>query len=111
MIEYWLALIGSVVVASISQMLLKKAALIEYENHIKEYINVWVITGYFFMFLSTMLSIFAFTKLEYKNGAIIDSLGYVLVMILGRAIYKENITRNKIIGIIIILLGILIFYI
>lgn len=111
MTKYWLFMICSVLVASISQMLLKKATLIEYKNHIREYLNVWVICGYLLMFVSTILVIFAYKGLEYKNGAVIDSLGYIFVLVLGRIFFKENITKNKITGVILILIGVIIFYI
>ena len=49
MLKYWIALFAAVVLSSFSQMLLKKAAQIKYENVIKEYLNPWVISGYFLL--------------------------------------------------------------
>ena len=49
MLKYWLALFGAVVLSSASQMLLKKAAGISYKNVIREYLNPWVISGYFLL--------------------------------------------------------------
>lgn len=63
------------------------------------------------MIVSTILTIFAFKSLDYKNGPIIESIGYVFVMILSSIILKEKITKKKLIGNILILLGIMVFYI
>jgi uncharacterized membrane protein len=42
-----------------------------------------------------------------NQGPVIESLGYVIVMILGRIFLSEKITRNKLIGICLILAGVL----
>lgn len=106
-----LLLIFSVLIASISQILLKKSSEKEYSSFIKEYLNPYVIIGYGMMVLSTILTIFAFKGLDYKNGPIIESIGYIFVMLLSWKFLKEKITKKKIIGNALILLGILIFYI
>lgn len=106
-----LLLIFSVLIASISQILLKKSSEKEYSSFIKEYLNPYVIIGYGMMVLSTILTIFAFKGLDYKNGPIIESIGYIFVMLLSWKFLKEKITKKKIIGNALILLGILVFYI
>ena len=63
------------------------------------------------MVVSTILTILAFKGLDYKNGPIIESVGYVFVMVLSSIILKEKITKKKIAGNLLILLGILVFYI
>lgn len=104
-------LIFSVLIASISQIILKIGSTKEYKSLIREYLNVYVIVGYMMMIVSTILTIFAFKSLDYKNGPIIESIGYVFVMILSSIILKEKITKKKLIGNILILLGIMVFYI
>lgn len=107
---YIILLIASVSVASVSQIILKRASMEEHSSFIKEYLNLKVIIGYGLMFVSTVLTILAFRKLDYKNGPIIESIGYIIVMILSRIFLKEKITSRKVIGNCIILLGITIFY-
>ena len=109
--SYVFLLIASVLIASCSQIILKKSASKEYSSIIREYLNVRVIVGYGMMFISTILTIFAFKGLDYKNGPIIESLGYIFIMFLSRIFLKEKITKKKIIGNSLILLGILVFYI
>lgn len=107
----YLILITSVVVASVSQIILKIASTEKYDSLIKEYLNFKVIIGYFLMFTSTILTIIALKNINYKNQPIIESFGYIFVMILGRCFLSEKITRNKVIGNSLILLGIFVFYI
>ena len=107
---YFLLYFLSVVVASFSQILLKKSASKQYSSFIREYMNPYVILGYGMLFGSMLLTITAFKGIEFKNGAIIESLGYVLVIVLSRIFFREKITRNKIICTVCILCGIIIYY-
>ena len=105
-----LLLVLSVVVASLSQILLKKSAEKSYPSLLREYLNPWVISGYGLMVVSTLLTVGGYAGLEYKNGAVIESLGFVLVMLLSRLFFREKITKKKLIGNALILLGIAVFY-
>ena len=91
--SYVFLLIASVLIASCSQIILKKSASKEYSSIIREYLNVRVIVGYGMMFISTILTIFAFKGLDYKNGPIIESLGYIFIMFLSRIFLKEKISK------------------
>jgi len=103
-------MIGAVLISAISQMFLKASANKTYESKIKEYLNPQVIIGYSLMVLSTLCVIYAYRGIEFKNGAVIESLGYLLIMILSRLFFNEAITRNKIVGNLLILLGVIVFY-
>lgn len=108
--KYMMLLVLSVVVASFSQILLKKSAGKVYESVIREYLNVFVIVGYGMMVVSTLLTVGGYAGLEYKNGAVIEALGFVLVMFLSRIFFGEKITKKKLLGNSLILLGIFVFY-
>ena len=109
--SYVILLIASVLIASCSQIVLKMSASKQYKSIIKEYLNLRVIIGYTMMVISTILTILAFRGLDYKNGPIIESLGYIFVMILSRMFLKEKITKKKVLGNALILIGIVVFYI
>lgn len=108
--KYWVLMFTSVIIASLSQVLLKKSAKRTYDTFIKEYMNPYVVVGYVMMVFSTVLTILAFQGLEYKNGPIIESLGYILIMFLSLFFFQEKITVRKVIGNLLILIGIMIFY-
>ena len=106
----YIILIVSVLISTCSQILLKKASDMEYSSKIKEYLNWRVIVGYGIMFASTILTIIAFKGLNYKEGPIIESLGYIFILFLGNWFLQEKITKKKIIGNALILAGIAVFY-
>ena len=111
MSKYIILLVLAVVVSSISQIILKKSASKTYNSIIKEYLNLYVIIGYGLMVLSTVLVVLGLKGVPYKNEPIIESLGYIFVMILSNRILKEKITKKKLIGNLLILIGIIIYYI
>ena len=107
---YVAAMLGAVCLAAASQMLLKKAAGMVWPSPLREYLNVWVVGGYGLLALSMLSVIFACRGLEVKNIPVLESLGFPLVMLLGRIFYNEKLTRGKLIGTALILLGIFVFY-
>lgn len=100
----------SVLVSSLAQICLKKAAMKQYSSFAAEYLNPWVIAGYGLLAASTLLVICAYRGMHFKNGPIIESLGYVLVMFLSWLFFQEKIGKRKAIGYALIVLGACIFY-
>ena len=107
---YLLILILSVVVASFAQILLKKSDAKTYSSPIKEYLNVYVICGYGMMFLSMFITVMAYRGLDFSNVPVVESLGYVVVMLLSYLFFKEKITKKKLLGMAVILCGIFVYY-
>lgn len=106
----YILLLSSVTLASFSQILLKAAANKTYTSFIKQYLNVYVILGYGLTFTSMILTMLAYKNLQYKIGPVIESLGFIIVLVLGRIFFNEKITLKKLIGICLILFGISIYY-
>ena len=98
----------SVLIASFSQILLKKGADRHQAGLCREYLNIFVILGYGLFVLTTLITILALKDLELTYLPAIEALGYVFVMILSYFILQEKITLRKIIGNFIIVVGILI---
>jgi len=107
--RFGFAMLVSVMVASFSQVLLKKSALKKYDNVLKEYLNLYVICGYGMLFGSMLLTVYAYSGMAYKNGPVIESLGNVFVLLLSYFIFKEKISVRKLVGILCIMSGIVIF--
>ena len=107
----WILILTSVIVSTFSQIILKKSAKKQYSSALREYLNPYVISGYGMMVLATIFTILAYKfGLEYKSGPVIESLGYVLIMFLSLAFFGERITKKKLIGNALVVLGIVIFY-
>jgi len=109
MSKYVLILITSVFIASISQIILKKSASKTYKSVIREYLNIYVISGYGLMVIASILTVIGLKGVPYKTEPIIESLGYIFVMIFSNLILKEKITKKKLLGNGLILLGIIIY--
>lgn len=106
---YILLYLFSVLVASLSQVILKKSALIQYETHIKEYLNHYVIIAYVFFFSSSFLTTLAYKSVPLTLGPVLESTGYIYIAILGVLVLKEKLSKRKIIGNVMIILGIFVF--
>ena len=106
---FFLVMIFVELLASVSQVLLKKSAQKEYPSRIREYLNVLVIGGYALLVLSMVIGIFCYKHLGYMGTVILEPIAYILVMFLSRLIFGEKITTRKIIGMCLIIGGIIIF--
>lgn len=100
----------SVCIASFSQVMLKMGAGKKYNSKIREYLNVYVISGYGMLFVSMLLTIVAYSRLSYLSVPVVEAVGYVLVPVLSYFFFKEKLSRRKIVGILFILAGIFIYY-
>lgn len=108
--SFMIVLVVSVVIASFAQILLKKSAEKSYSSPLREYLNPYVICGYGLMFLSMFMTVTAYSGLDYTNVPVIESLGYVMVMILSYFFFREKITKRKVLGMVIILAGIFVYH-
>lgn len=106
---YGLVLLG-VVVASFAQILLKKGANRVHISLIKDYLNAPVILGYFMMTSAVVLSMIAYRGVSYMNIPVLEGVGFVLVPVLSFVFLGEKFTKNKVLGIIFIFIGIGVYY-
>lgn len=97
------------VVSACSQMLLKKSSQIKRKSVIREYCNFYVICGYGLTFLCMILMVIAYRGLPLKYGAVLESLVYFYVMVLGRLFFGEQLTVRRIAGNLLIVAGVAIF--
>lgn len=107
---YFLLMIVAELIASASQILLKKSAEKEYPSFIREYLNLLVIGGYGMLMVSMVISIFCYDGLGYMGVVVMEPLGYIIVMLLSRLVFKEKFTARKLLGMVLILGGIAVFY-
>ena len=103
-------LVLSVLIASFSQILLKKSAQKTYSSFIREYLNPYVIFGYGMMFVSMFLTIIAYAGMEFTNVQIVEATGYIMVLILSYFFFREKITKRKLLGMLFIFGGIAVYY-
>ncbi len=98
-----------VIISSIAQILLKESANIERESKLKEYLNFKTIFAYGIFFGATLCTLFAYKYIPLTLGTILETSGYVFIAIFSYLFLKEKIGKKKLIGLITIILGVLIF--
>lgn len=106
---YVLIILLSVFISSISQAMLKKAALKTYPNIIKEYLNPQVITAYIMFFATTILVVVAYKGIPLSLGPILETTAYLYITLFGIFIFHEKLSALKIAALGMIVLGILLF--
>ena len=96
-------------ISAISQVILKKAAGKTYENKIREYLNVPVIVAYSIFVMATLLSVFAYKVVPLSMGPILEATSYIYITIFGVTIFKEKLTVRKVVALITIIIGIVVY--
>lgn len=102
-------LLVSVLISSVSQIILKKSALKKYPTKLAEYLNASVISAYGLFFLSTILTMLSLRHVPLSMQPILESVSYIYISVMGYFFLKEHFNRRKILGIVLILLGILVY--
>ena len=106
---YSAIMIVSVFISSISQILLKISAKKTYLSKIREYLNPYVILGYGLFFGCTLISMYALKVVPLSMSPILEATGYIFVSALSFLFLKEKLTRRQVVGIILILIGIVVY--
>ena len=106
---YWVVILG-VVVAAFSQILLKKGAMRPHISFIRDYLNAPVLIGYIMMAASVVCSMIAYRGVDYMTVPVLEAIGFILVPILSFFFFKEKFTKNKVLGILLICVGIAVYY-
>ncbi len=102
-------LLLSVFISSVSQIILKKASQRIWKSRLAEYLNVYVIGAYSLFFLSTVLTMLSLRHVPLSMQPVLESTGYIYVSVMGYFLLKENFCRRKVLGILVIILGILVY--
>ncbi len=108
-ILFMLIFVFGTFISSVSQIILKKSANIEYPSKIREYLNPRVILAYAIFFGATLCTILAYKKIPLSLGPILESSGYIFVAVLSYLFLKEKISKKKLLGLSVIIIGILIY--
>ena len=107
---YVLVLISSLLGVA-SQMILKRSARKNYPSWWREYINLWVIGGYGIMVLSLLINLWAIhIGVLAQEVSIIECINYLLIPLGAWWIFKEPITKRKMVAIGIIIVGVIVFF-
>lgn len=109
MVYYAGMLMMGVFLSSISQVMLKKAAMKQHTSPLSEYLNPLVIFAYIIFVGTTFLSIYAYKGIPLSMGPVLEATSYIYVTFFGTVIFGERIDGRKLAGVILIVLGIIVF--
>lgn len=93
-------------VSALSQLILKKAADNPKYKGVATYLNFPVILAYALFFGCMLLNVVALRTLDLTIASVLEASGYIYVMLLSYFFLKEKISKRKLIGNLVIVLGI-----
>lgn len=107
----YLAVVTGVLVCSLSQLLLKTSARKKHRSPIFEVVNPYVMVSYLIFAAALVTNIWAMSRgVQLKEVALLESLGYVFVPLFAFLFLKESISKRTICAMLMILSGIIVFY-
>ena len=107
--SYVIFFLFGVFISSCAQIILKISSKEEHKNIVSEYANIKVMSAYSMFFAAVFINVIALKGIELKAAPVLEAFGYIFILILSSIILKENITKKKIVGNLIIIVGIIIF--
>ena len=93
-------------VAAVSQLILKKAADNPKNSGFRAFLSAPVILAYGLFLGCMLLNVVALGTVELSVTGVLESSGYLYVMLLSHFFLKEKMTRRKLMGNALIVLGI-----
>lgn len=103
MIVYFICLLIMTVLGSVASLFLKKASGTDGILAMIKNVNLYI--GGFLYLVSAILNIWLLRYLEYSVVLPLTSLTYIWTMVFSYMILKEKITKKKICGVFLILIG------
>ncbi len=108
---YYLIVIIGVLACSVSQLFLKKSAIEEHRTIVGMMLNWRVVLSYSVMLITLIANIFAMRNgVLLKDMPVLEASGYIFVPLLSWLFLSEKLTKNNIVAILLIIIGIIIFY-
>lgn len=106
---YSCILVGSTLISSLSQVMLKKSAQKTYPSKLREYLNPLVIIAYSMFFGCTLLGMYALKAVPLSMSPILEASGYIFVAVLSFIFFKEKLTKKQLVGMALIIGGIVVY--
>ena len=92
-----------------SSVAMKVSANRSHKNHIREYLNIYLALAYGLAVISLLLTNVALTSLDLKFSPVFQAVKYVFIWVFGVLLLKEHISKRRLLGITVIILGIIVF--
>ena len=106
---YYVLMFGVIVFTSIAHLLLKKGSDRPSNSKTGMYTNPYSLAAYAVFAGVAFLSIYAMKGFDLKVFFALNSFTYICIPVLSFVFLRESCTQNKLIGIIVITIGVIIF--
>lgn len=106
----YLIAVGATIVSAFSQLLLKRSAnhTTGKENFLQKFLNPRVIVGYALLFGALAMNSIAFRYVDMAMIPGITALGFVWILLIAIFVLKEKPTKSRILGTLIIIVGVVV---
>ena len=91
--------------SAISHVPMKKSAQKKYKSKLAEYLNFQVLFAYFLCGMTTVCTVIAYKEVPLSVGGVLSTLEYIFVAIVGVCFFKEKISKQKMMGLVLIIFG------
>ena len=108
-LPYALLSVLGVFLSSVSQVMLKKAAMRKHKNIWQEYCNPLVIFAYAIFFSTTLLGVLAYKGMPVSLGPVLETTAYLYITFFGVTIFKERLNAKKVLALFMIIAGIVVY--
>lgn len=101
----------AVFLTGIGQVLMKIGARNENDSttFLAEYLNIYTISAYTILIIVTVISVIALLEIPLKLFYAIASLNFVVIVMLSWLFLKEEVNKGIAVGVVLIMLGIMVF--
>lgn len=107
--KYACILLAGIFISSLSQVILKKAAMKQYHSPVREYFNLKVILAYMMFAVSVFCTVIAYRGIPLSMGAALESTGYLYITFFGVKIFNEKMNIRKWTALAFIVTGIIVY--
>jgi drug/metabolite transporter (DMT)-like permease len=97
------------IISAFAQILLKKSSGEKHKSVFREYINAKVICAYFIFLAATFCTIVSLSKIPLSWTGVLGASEYIFIIITSRIFLKEKPSRKKLLGLVTIIIGIIVF--
>lgn len=95
---------------AVSQIILKKSAEKTKEmKFFQKFLNKSILIAYIIFGLVCLINIYAYRGVDFKYGGSINAIGQIFVLVLSASFCNERLSKNRVVGSVLITLGILIY--
>ena len=111
MLKFFIIAFAAVILTAFAQVLLKIGAVrnAKFSTWIKQYLNIYVLTGYGIFFIVTIMNLYAYKYLPVKYAIIFLPFTFIFVTLFSFFFFKEELTKRQLISYFIIIVGVIVY--